>query len=362
MEEIIARALLQWLEHRRADMTLAYELLSQLRFGAVNPLELNQLTDAIVNKRTGISDVIDVSSTSKTTRDAAQLSIDQLVATLYHLSFMFGIQGSASPLALRHSNCEFPASSPIRHLLSLNMHSFLPRSAAAGVVVCYFERKLAYYKITPLTSGSSRAASSYEGRGRGRARGGRSSRQRRHSSQSEESDSETANGSNQHDNQPSNAFELSSLGARKLLVKMKLSPQFKLVAASYSRALNAFFLLHWYDASTKKVHSDEEEEEEDEGTEEEQEEEEQEDEEQEEDEQEEAEEEDSGASAQFYSPQQWAALDGSNYRTALSVYFPDKMTLCFSSGRELLAVPREDGALVMVRSLHITILYMLDNH
>ena len=306
-------------------MTLAYELLSQIRFGAVNPLALNQLTDAIVNKRTGNSDVIDVSSTSKTTSgNAAQLSIDQLVAALYHVSLMFGIQGSASPLALCHSNCEFPASSPIRHLLSLNMLSFLPRSAAAGVV-CYNEQKLAYYKITPLTSGSSRAATSNEGRGR--ARDGRSSLQRRHSSHSEASDFETANGSNQHDNQPSNAFKLSSLEARKFLVEMKLSPQFKLVASSYSRALNAFFLLHWQE---------------------------QEEEEQEEEEQEEAEEEDNGAGAQFYSPQRWAALDGSNYRTALSVYFPDKMTLCFSSGRELLAVPREDGAFVMVRNVHIT--------
>lgn len=97
------------------------------------------------------------------------------------------------------------------------------------------------------------------------------------------------------------------------IFRMQLSPDFELLAASFSPALNAFVSLHWHGASENCSHPDV-----------------------------------VNFDAQICSPKQWAALDGNSYRTAISVYFPDKMALCFASGRELLAVPRSQGTLVMV--------------
>ncbi|MCP6768785.1 BACK domain-containing protein, partial [Klebsiella pneumoniae] len=45
-EESIAQAVLQWLEHRNADLNLAHQLLSCIRFGAVSPLALFELPEA----------------------------------------------------------------------------------------------------------------------------------------------------------------------------------------------------------------------------------------------------------------------------------------------------------------------------
>ena len=296
----MARAVLQWLEHHKADMTLVHQLLSCVRFGAVSSLALFELPEAIRSFKTrsvqssahaalNASSSASASTSSTSTKNEAGAdevqqqqqqqprSKSQLVAALRHLSSLFIMQDSTSPQTpSTAASTEFPGSSPIRHLLALNAHSFLPRCVESGVVAFVkSERTFHYYTLAPTSSATASHALAAQSTNTGGA--GASS------------------GSSSHAG----------------------------TSASTSRALNAFFLLHFHDASKHQfgdtgglrysyptsVHS---------------------------------------FDSQFGTPQLWAALDATHYKTMLTACFPDKMALCFTSGRELLAIPRKGAAFIMV--------------
>lgn len=337
-EESIAQAVLQWLEHRNADLNLAHQLLSCIRFGAVSPLALFELPEAIrcfrtrvgagssLNVDTTLSVSASFSSSSVSSADASaecpqqqQRAQNQLVVALRHLSSLFIMQDSTSPQTpSAAASSEFPASSPIRYLLSLNAHSFLPRCTVPGVVsFVKTERTFHYYTLSALDCKASTATIATGGVLVGAA----------------------------SSSQASPSHQLVPREAPNFFFRMQPPPEFVLVGVSSSRALNAFFMLHWHDSSrhdlSRRSFGS--------GS---------------------GEMPGAGAGAglrslsaypvsyptissfdaQFGTPRQWAALDASHYQTVLTACFPDKMALCFSSGRELLAVPRKGAALVMVRA------------
>ena len=327
-EESVAHAVLQWLERRNADMTLVHQLLSCVRFGAVSPLALFELPEAIRSFRTrslqsgSAHAALNASpSTSSTKNEAAtenlvqQRSKGQLVAALRHLSSLFIMQDSTSPQTpSTAASTEFPASSPIRHLLALNPHSFLPRCTVSGVVAFVkSERTFHYYTLAPTTSATTAHtfathSASHAGTSR-RSHGSASIVMSNYLTPASASTS---------------SHQLIPREAPNFFFRMQPPQEFVLVGASTSRALNAFFLLHWHDASKHQfgdtaclrysyptsVHS---------------------------------------FDSQFGTPLLWAALDASHYKTMLTACFPDKMALCFSSGRELLAIPRKGAAFFMVQ-------------
>lgn len=309
-EERLAHAMLLWLEQNNADMALSHKLLSHLRFGTINSLALNHLLEAILSFRTRISNA-PASATPNTAADVSlqQRSINQLIAALRHFCSMFAVAMQDSSSLMMATSSEFAGSSlsPIGHLLSLNPDTFRPRGSLPGVVSIQKNEPglyTFYYKLIQIEdnvdqkrhsaadssyvhnhSNSNIRSASHSGTGRGQSLAGTST----------DSSAETPK------------YQLACHYLPEILIRTQLTDEFDLISVSYSCALNAVFFLYWHDSSDIE-----------------------------------------SLNGDVCEPQKWAALDGNNFHTAVTMYFLDKMTICFSSGRDLLAVPRKDGTLVMV--------------
>lgn len=294
-------AVFEWLDSRNAGISGARQLLSHVRFGNFSSLALFELPELLRKFLSRASNSHDDRDQSNLSSDATSVSdrqwVDELLEALRKLYSLFILPDrtlSEIKFASAESSC--PNGSPLRYLLSLNPNSFLPRCSLNGVVAFSLpDRKIEYYALTPRASVSSSPTIS----------------------------------SDQF--QSSNNLKPSHLLSTReapYFFRFKLPDEYRLVNVGASSLLNAFFTVHWCrgvdaeQANTSRLQG-------------------------------------SSSSAQTgeseLSPSNSAEV--MTCRTVLSIFFPNKLALCFSTGLADLAVPRYGGALVMVRVQ--TIIYPL---